>query len=343
MVLLIYICLSHTIVQQRVSTHVFADVELGLLVMINSSTFFATKLWAIQTSVLIGLKDVQPLFLWSSLLVCTHLCTQISMMIYTHAPTWKQSLIRGYTTGLQVIKCWDGEAMIDPAVLDIENSDITWHCHPPLLAFFVSLSIFKFLTPMTTHIPLILFARVSMSGEIWSSFYRGAAARTTCHFPCCMHTSIFWWWRISPDDDSYTADFICESFHERRNMVFFLPRGLLQELRVIMNVECTHFFSCRGLDRCRRRSRKESVSILKFCTNIRMDVKFSCNAGVFSRRPCPRSPLLVSRSVIRSVCICTLTPLLVQFILRQCIMRMHSLVHGNCLNALWFNSLWMLM
>jgi len=182
-----------------------------------------------------------------------------------------------------------------------------------------------------------------MSGEIWSSFYRGAAARTTCHFSCCMHTSIFWWWRISPDDDSYTADFICESFHERRNMVFFLPRGLLQELRVIMNVECTHVFSCRGLDRCRRRSRKESVSILKFCTNIRMDVKFSCNAGVFSRRPCPRSPLLVSRSVIRSVCICTLTPLLVQFILRQCIMRMHSLVHGNCLNALWFNSLWMLM
>ena len=45
--------------------------------------------------------------------------------MYTHASTWKQSLIRGYTTGLQVIKCWDGEAMIDPAVLDIENSDIT--------------------------------------------------------------------------------------------------------------------------------------------------------------------------------------------------------------------------
>ena len=171
MVLLIYICSSHTIVQQRVSTHVFADVEFGLLVMINSSTFFATKPWAIQTSVLIGLRDVQP---QSSLLVCKHLYTQISMMMYTHAPTWKQSLIRRYITGLQVIKCWDGEAMIDPAVLDIENSDITSLPPLPSLRFVFSLSILK---------------------------------------------------RLNPDDDSYTADFICESLYERKYMVFFLPRG----------------------------------------------------------------------------------------------------------------------
>jgi len=87
-------------------------------------------------------------------------------------------------------------------------------------------------------------------------------------------------------------------------MVFFLPRGLLQELRVIMNLECTHF-SDRRLVKCRRRSCKESVTMMKFCTNIPMDVNFLCNAGVFSRRLCPRLPLLVSRSVTRSVCIFT--------------------------------------